>query len=297
MLLIKSDASLAVRDVIGGVGGHARNVFVEAHLEKGQYLLIVERASKDPDTDYEMSSYASNLTRIAQIEVSNPAIEQRIVRDALVALAKAPEASEITKYLPKEPNILKYSGKQHGLIYFYYKNASRNDNLSETLTLKSSGLQLVVPAKASNPQEIDVNVKPGEDFLVVYSVQDSSWKYEVACSYMILKDFNNEEDLIDEMEREKHKVTQREVEGAQIDVFVNEYFYSNGAAILYTNKTNKVYKESIQFELKNLKIISTNTDNAVEISLKPGNRFLVWMKKEDPGQTCQVSSSFTYSLE
>eukprot|EP01017_Pseudomicrothorax_dubius_P048786 TRINITY_DN8951_c0_g1_i2.p1 TRINITY_DN8951_c0_g1~~TRINITY_DN8951_c0_g1_i2.p1 ORF type:complete len:194 (-),score=46.30 TRINITY_DN8951_c0_g1_i2:76-597(-) len=159
------------------------------------------------------------------------------------------------------------------------------------------GLSLLSAKSISpNGEQITVVLNPGERQTVLFSLNDGKVRYNNSAEYQLLRDFRTEAELTEEILRERQQVIQRKFKGEVTPVFIYQHFYPNGAALLYQNTGTQHYEEINEFTLDNLKLQSTNDQNKVNITLEPGGTQLIWMRKIDPGKTCEYSSTYVLSL-
>lgn len=64
---------------------------------------------------------------------------------------------------------------------------------------------------------------------------------------------------------------------------------------LYVNKTARVYKEMVRFQLQNLRI-SHQQGNEVEMELQPGEEYMIELKMVSSSQATKYSMQMSYAL-
>jgi len=284
-----------IKDVIAGDFSTKQSSFIEVWLENGEYLIYGEvdfiqnicekiTISAYSDNPIVLDSMRKDSLNIGFFEILEEMFKMYIVKN--------PKISQITNYETGE--ITKYNGTLWGFVYFFYKNDAKELDLYEAVTLtKCDNLKKFYPFDSKNNNYFEVICQRNDFKLVLYKIGVKN-NGSHACSMTSL--VNLVENLDD-----KNLIEKAIKEGVKNkrnnDVFLFNYKFKGGTALVYQNNNQAVFEEKLMFKvLENIEIVLENGEvkgNSVAVKLQAKGCFLIRLNIKN---TFVKKSGFNYSV-
>lgn len=192
-----------------GDAGEKRNLEITKTLSTGTYILTAEvNWNQSYNREFNISFYSEGELEIEAVpDADILAIQKSIILSSTDSSDNIHARRPYDKY--GDSGIEKYEGNIHGLLFFYYNNESKKGNkLVEKI--KFSKLENMHVSEENPSKEVEVNVVPGREALVLYKAfaSDYIWSYTTTFNVQPLADDEDAEtfeqepyDYIDDFNR------------------------------------------------------------------------------------------------
>ncbi|CAD8190588.1 unnamed protein product [Paramecium pentaurelia] len=282
----------------GSAFENERDIVVEKVFEPGYYALYVEVDwTQNYDRYLAVSCYGSKSVQFSELEFT-AGQEKLIIDNIFDGFLRAHERdTDEEKVKDIEPGIRRISGMVGGYLYYWYQNQTTIKTLHEILQLnKIQNLEICPPYQ--NPNEVKIQCNPLSTVMVKYRVTKQgggSFGYSLKSQTSVIQ-VKSEQDIIQQAIQQADQKVQRSIEGQNIQVFFYIVKYPAGVAFYYENKESRIYQETIQLEVSNLKGVELDITQDVVIEIPPGQSKLIQLQSIDPSQGYSYKYSISYTL-
>lgn len=275
--------------VIGDAFGCHRDLTVELNLkDKDSYGLYYEVDWADnADRQLVVSAYSQYETLFDDAEPIKIKEEQELLLSQLLDGSNTSKC-EIQRY-PENNLVAKLSATCGGYVFIRYSNNTDSSTLFENLKL-TNVKNLTNTDRTKITLDHKVQLPPKKTHILFFRIspeEQGAFNYSQEYSYRIISKVTDEE-LLELAEKKPNRTIQRKNGKELLEVFVYDYMYDEGLAIVYKNKGINVYEEKLQLELENLKSDQTT----FHIILKTQEKYLIRLETVNQSKPISYSSSY-----
>ena len=312
MIIAKINKRQELTEAVGGVYESNRDVFVEANLTSGLYMVYIEiewRQSLVRQFVFNTYGSARPIATEAVLEGNkDQVVHQMMTKAAAREVSKVDEREDphgletaenldFTDYQHLgEKNITRNISNIHGYLVFYYKNQSQSKGLREKVAMLAlSNLQII--GQHNNNNEFEVELTPGEEKVVLYKpIEEGPFKYEYKNWSQLFTYFKDPKMMRNYVISNARKVNQKKLHSREMSVWVYTCPEPSRVYFLWVNDSEYAFEEKITFNKKNLVSDTGDERDVFDVNLRPNSEHLLTLKAKDLSHGIGFSYSVNYKF-